>query len=131
MSIPERDPTPAELAILRVLWARGPSTVRQVFDEISRKGSMVYTTTLKTMQIMHDKGFVVRDTSCRSHVYTPVHPAAAVQEGLVSSLAARAFGGSASRLAMRALSAGPVSHDEIANLRALLDDLESRTDEAP
>lgn len=121
-----RDPTPAELAILRVLWRLGPSTVREVHRELSPDGSMVYTTALKTMQIMAEKRLVARDTSQRSHIYTPLHEESAVQSNLVSTLASRAFGGSTPQLAMRALSAGPVSSEELQEIRALIDALEQR-----
>jgi predicted transcriptional regulator len=124
-----RDPTPAELAILNVLWQRGPSTVREVHTELSKTSAMVYTTALKTMQIMADKGLVARDTSQRSHIYTPVHEETTVQGSLVSNLAARAFGGSTPQLAMRALAAGPVAPDDLQRLRDLLERLEPRDEE--
>lgn len=121
----DREPSPGELAILNVLWKRGPSTVREVLRALSEGGEMAYTTVLKTMQIMHDKGLVSRDTSQRSHIYMPVHEPRQVRGGLISRLAERAFGGSASQLALHALAEAPVSRDELAELRSLLDRLEA------
>ena len=117
-------PTDAELAILRVLWSRGPSTVREVMEALSSERHTTYTTVLKTMQIMHDKGQVHRDTSQRSHVYTPVQPAEQVQGSLVGDLVDRAFGGSTSDLVLRALTERPATKEELDEIRALLDALE-------
>ncbi len=117
-------PTDAELEILKVLWERGASTVREVFDAM--QAATGYTTALKTMQIMFEKGLVTRDDSARSHVYTAAVQAEATQGQLVSELIDRAFDGSATRLAMRALSAEPVSSDELSQIRALLDQLEKK-----
>lgn len=117
-------PTDAELNILRVLWSQGPSTVREVMEALSQQRHTTYTTVLKTMQIMHDKGQVVRDTSQRSHVYTPVHPMEEVQADLVGDLIDRAFGGRSSDLVLRALSDRPATPEEVRAIRALLDDLE-------
>lgn len=118
-------PTDTELALLRVLWALGPSTVREVHREWGReRGSVAYTTVLKLLQVMHDKGLVVRDTSQRSHVYTPVHDQQVVQGSLVTDLVNKAFSGSAAKLVLRALSDRPADSDELAQIRALLDRLE-------
>lgn len=115
----QRRPTDAELAILQVLWEGGPATVRQVHDAMGGKGA--YTTVLKTLQIMADKGLVLRDTSQRSHVYAPVHPREETQGSLVRDLVSRAFGGSTAGLVRRALSEKPTDPEEIAAIRALLD----------
>jgi predicted transcriptional regulator len=117
-------PTDAELAILRVLWSRGPSTVRQVHEAISRDREIGYTTVLKLMQIMTEKGLVERDESERTHVYQARFTQEATQQRLVSDLLDKAFGGSASQLVMQALAAKPASADELAQIRRLLDELE-------
>ena len=121
-------PTPAELAILRVLWRRGKSTVRDVQSELngdrpnaSRAG---YTTVLKTLQIMTDKGLVARDESQRTHVYLPSATEEQTQRHLVRDLLDRAFGGSAQKLVLQALSARKASPEEIAQIRSLLDEME-------
>src|ERR1700733_1204451 len=97
-------PTDAELAILRVLWQLGPATVRAVHDELNRVQETGYTTVLKLLQIMTEKGLVRRDESERSHVYRPVGSEQQVQRQLVGHLLDRAFGGSAQKLVMQALS---------------------------
>jgi BlaI family transcriptional regulator, penicillinase repressor len=117
-------PTDAELAILRVLWSRGPSTVRQVHEATSRDRETGYTTVLKLMQIMTEKGLVERDESERTHVYQARFTQEATQQRLVSDLLDKAFGGSASQLVMQALAAKPASADELAQIRRLLDELE-------
>jgi BlaI family transcriptional regulator, penicillinase repressor len=117
-------PTDAELAILRVLWSRGPSTVRHVHEALSRDRETGYTTILKLMQIMTEKGLVERDESERTHVYQARFTQEATQQRLVSDLLEKAFGGSASQLVMQALAAKPASADELAQIRRLLDELE-------
>src|SRR5688572_6537931 len=114
-----RKPTEAELAILRVLWARGPSTVRDVFDVLGGEGA--YTTVLKTLQIMIEKGLVQRDESARTHVYEAAFSEDQTQKQLVSDLLDRVFDGSAAKLVLQALAAGKASPDEIAEIRKLLD----------
>jgi predicted transcriptional regulator len=117
-------PTDAELAILRVIWRRGKSTVRQVHEELSRGREMGYTTVLKLMQIMTEKGLLERDETERTHVYQTRLTQEQTQEQLVGDLLEKAFGGSASKLVMRALSARPASADELVQIRQLLDELE-------
>lgn len=117
-------PTDAELAILRVLWQRGPSTVRQVHEVLSQERETGYTTILKLMQIMNEKGLVERDESERTHIYQPRLTEEQTQQQLVGDLLDKAFGGSASQLVMQALSAKPASADELAQIRQLLDKLE-------
>lgn len=118
-------PTDAELGILRVLWERGPSTVREVHEALTEAGGESgYTTTLKLMQIMADKGLVARDESQRAHVYSPRLSQERTQRQLVGDLVERAFGGSPVQLAMRALSGKRTSPQELAELRQLLDSLE-------
>ena len=117
-------PTNAELAILRVLWERGPSTVRQIHDILNRVRPTVYTTILKLMQIMHDKGLLRRDESQRAHVYQPAFTEADTQKRLVGDLLDRAFGGSTANLVMQALSAKQASAEELAQIRQMLDEVE-------
>ena len=117
-------PTDAELAILRVLWRRGPSTVRQVHETFSQDREIGYTSVLKLMQIMTEKGLVERDESERTHVYQARLTQEQTQQQLVGDLLEKAFGGSASQLVMRALAAKPASADELAQIRRLLDELE-------
>ena len=115
-------PTDTELAILRVLWERGPSTVRQVHEAVLGDRETGYTTSLKLMQIMTDKGLVTRDESARTHIYTARLSQDQTQRQLVSDLMQRAFGGSAAALVMRALSAQPASAEELRDIRKLIED---------
>lgn len=117
-------PTEAELEILRVLWQRKSCTVREVQEVLDGKKPTGYTTVLKLMQIMTEKGLLLRDESQRTHVYRPRAPAEKTQQQLVTDLLERAFEGSADQLVMHALSAKPVSTQELAKIRALLDRLE-------
>jgi predicted transcriptional regulator len=117
-------PTPAELEILRVLWQRGPSTVREVHEDVERERATGYTTVLKLLQIMAEKGLVTRDESARAHVYAARVPAEDTQRQLVRDLLDRAFGGSALKLVMHALSARKASPAEIARIRRMLDEME-------
>lgn len=117
-------PTDAELEILNVLWQQGPGTVREVQEGLGRTTG--YTTVLKLLQIMTDKGLVVRDESQRSHVYRPRHKQAQMQKRLVNDLLDRAFAGAADRLVQQALSARNITQDELAEIRKLLDDLEGK-----
>ncbi len=96
-------PTDAELALLRVLWDQGPSTVRQVFDALLRERDTAYTSVLKMLQVMLEKGLVTRDDSERSHVYEAANDRASTQKGLLRDLLDKAFGGSAKELVMAAL----------------------------
>jgi len=114
-------PTDAELAILRVLWERGPSTVRDVLEVLERQRAMGYTTVLKLLQIMADKGLVLRDTSERTHVYRARLTEQHTQRQLVGDLLERAFDGSAARLVMQALAARRATPDELDEIRRLLD----------
>jgi len=114
-------PTDAELAILRVLWDRGPSTVRQVHDVLLLERPTAYTTALKLLQIMTDKGLVRRDEADRTHVYHPRLSQEQTQRQLVRDLVDRAFGGSSSQLVLQALSAKRASAEELVEIRQLLD----------
>ncbi len=117
-------PTQAELALLRVLWEGGPSTVRQVWERLDSDDRPGYTTVLKFFQIMTTKGLVERDDSRRAHVYRARLSQDQTQSQLVEDLSDRAFKGSTARLVMRALSSRPASREELAEIRRLLDSLE-------
>ena len=114
-----RRPTDAELAILRVLWTRGPSTVRQVAEAMGREAS--YTTVLKLMQIMTEKRLVRRDEAARTHVYEAAYTEDQTQRHLVSDLLERVFDGSAAKLVLQALASGKASREELDEIRKLLD----------
>ena len=114
-------PTDGELSILRVLWGRGPSTVRQVHEILSRDRPGAYTTTLKLLQIMVEKNLVRRDEAQKAHVYRAGIPRKQAQSQLVSDLVDKLFGGSASGLVMQALSSKRASAAERAEIRKLLD----------
>jgi BlaI family transcriptional regulator, penicillinase repressor len=117
-------PTDAELEILRVLWGRGPSTVREVHVALGPERATGYTGILKLLQIMLDKRLVTRDDRARSHVYRAAVDREVTEGRLVADLAARAFGGSAAGLAMRALSAKPATPAELKAIRELVARLE-------
>jgi predicted transcriptional regulator len=121
---PDVRPTGAELEILGVLWQRGPSTVRDVHTVLSRTRRTGYTTVLKLMQIMADKGLVSRNEDQRAHVYETRVPQIQTQRQLVRDLLDRVFDGSATNLVMQALSARKASSEELAEIRRLLDDYE-------
>ena len=120
-------PTEAELAILRVLWERGPSTVREVQESLHEERGTGYTTALKLLQIMTEKGLVHRDESQRTHVYEAAVSEDHTQRQLVRDLLDRAFGGSAQKMVMQALSGRRASPAELAQIRKLLDELEGET----
>ena len=114
-----RKPTDAELAILRVLWARGPSTVREVAEAMGREGA--YTTVLKLLQIMTDKGLVRRDESTRTHVYKATASEDQTKRQLVADLLDKVFEGSSAKLVLQALSTRAASPEEIDEIKKLLD----------
>jgi len=114
-------PTDAELAILRVLWERGPSTVRQVHDVLLRERPTAYTTALKLLQIMTEKGLVRRDETERTHVYHPRLSEEQTQRQLIRDLLDRAFAGSSSKLVMQALATTRASADELVEIRRMLE----------
>ena len=117
-------PTPAELEILCVLWQRGPSLVRDVHEKLSETRTAGYTTVLKILQIMTEKGLVTRDTARRTHLYEAAIAQEATQRQLLDDLLHRAFDGSASQLVMQALAGGKASTTEIATIRRMLDQIE-------
>ena len=114
-----RKPTDAELAILRVLWARGPCTVRQVAEALDRETN--YTTILKLLQIMAEKDLVRRDETARTHVYQAAYSEDQTQRQLVTDLLDRAFGGSAAKLVLQALATSKTTPKELAEIKRLLE----------
>jgi BlaI family penicillinase repressor len=114
-------PTDAELAILRVLWERGPSTVRQVHDILANDRPAAYTTALKLLQIMTEKGLVERDERDRTHIYRARLSEETTQRQLVRDLLERAFGGSSAKLVMQALATRRASAEELTDIRKAID----------
>jgi BlaI family penicillinase repressor len=117
---PAPRPTEAELAILRVLWERGPCTVRQVHDVLAPERESGYTTTLKFMQLMTEKGMLEREEDGRIHLYRAAYPEEATQQRLIVDLLERAFGGSSAKLVIQALAARPASAEELREIRRIL-----------
>jgi predicted transcriptional regulator len=117
-------PTGAELEILTALWQRGPSTVREVHETLGKDS--VYTTTLKQMQVMTEKGLLVRSERFRSHVYEAGLPQEDTQQQLAGDLLRRAFAGSAANLVLGALKAQPASEQDMAEIRRVLKEFEKR-----
>src|SRR5215471_6327779 len=124
-------PTASELEILRVLWSRGPSTVREVLDSLNQRKSMGYTGVLKLLQIMTAKGTVRRDETQRAHVYEACRPAEQTKRQLATDMLERVFEGSASQLMMHALSGHRASPQEIEELRRILDAYQGDDDGKP
>lgn len=122
-SEPSQLPTEAELEILNVLWDAGPSTVRDVHEALARRGTG-YTTVLKQMQVMAEKGLLARSEEQRSHVYSPRIARERTQQRLARNLLDRAFAGSAAGLVLGALSAQKVRPEELAEIRRMLDEYE-------
>jgi BlaI family penicillinase repressor len=120
-------PTDAELAILRILWERGPSSVREVLDAVNaqRDPSLAYTTVLRFLQIMTEKGLVQREDGERGHVYEPAIPAQKTKKQLVGDLMNRLFDGSVRDLVLQALGSKKVTAAELRDIRKLLDQLDS------
>lgn len=124
---PNVHPTEAELAILQVLWRDGPSTVRHVHEQLTVSQKIGYTTVLKTLQIMTEKGLVRRDESQRAHVYTARRSEEKTQKRLLGDLLDRAYRGSAGKLVMQALSSRRASPEELAAIRRMLDEMSGET----
>jgi len=120
-------PTDGEIEILTVLWSRGPATVREIHEVIAKHKPTQYTTVLKTLQIMAEKGLVRRDENQRAHIYEAALPRESTQKQLAGDLLQRAFNGSAARLMQGALSARKASKTELAELRKILDEYEEGT----
>lgn len=118
------NPTPAELDILNVLWERGTSTVREVHEAMRHGRDTAYTTTLKLLQIMAEKGLVTRDETSRAHLYTARLSQEQSQRRMVDDLVQRAFGGAAQKLVLQALASRKASPSDLAEIRRLLDSIE-------
>jgi predicted transcriptional regulator len=126
-STPEhRKPTDAEFNILGVIWERGDATVREVYEQLGKTQDIGYTTVLKLMQIMLEKGILKRDTSVRPQIFRPARPRRQTQKLLLGDLLDRAFGGSPGSLVLQALSMKKSSPRELQEIRELLDELEDR-----
>jgi BlaI family transcriptional regulator, penicillinase repressor len=123
---PTIQPTRAELEILDILWDRKKATVREVYDEISKRRPTTYTTVLKFLQIMQEKGMVARDERGKAHIYSPKHSQRQTQTKLVGSLLDRAFRGSALSLVQHVLETTPATKEELAAIRRLIDDAEAK-----
>ncbi len=119
-------PTPAELSVLQALWEMEPATVRDIHERLTAERPGAYTTTLKFLQIMHEKGLVTRDASQRSHTYQSVYSEQDIQKEMTGDLLHRVFGGSAATLVMQALGGGKASRKELAEIRQLLNDIEEK-----
>lgn len=119
-------PTPVELAILQALWALGPSTVREIHNALKAERDTGYSTTLKMVQVMTDKGLLLKDDSVRPQVYRPAQPQEKTQLRLIDELIQRAFGGSAADLVMRAASAKRISPQELAEIKKLIERAKGR-----
>jgi len=116
-------PTEAELTLLNVLWQIGPATVRQIHENLRESQNTGYTTVLKILQIMHEKSLVIRDESNRAHVYAAANSEMQTQSSLLKDLISKAFGGSTSKLVMRALD-DSTSSEELESIRKVLNKLE-------
>lgn len=126
-------PSESELVILQVLWKRGPSTVKEVNEALSREKPTGYTTTLKLMQIMHEKGLLSRTSEGskgRSHIYQAEVSQSQISTHLLDSFIQKVYEGSAARLVMNALGKGKTSEEEIREIRKFLDELEKGKDDA-
>lgn len=121
-------PTDSELEILHILWADGPCTVRQVHEKLSQSRDIGYTTALKLMQIMHEKGFLSREEETRSHTYTALVSEEATQRNLVDRFVETAFRGSASKLVMQVLGQHKASREELDEIKMLLNNLNREGD---
>jgi len=119
-------PTESELEILQVLWEHGPSTVRFVNDQLNEDREVGYTTTLKLMQIMAEKGLADRDTSQRTHIYSPAVTEAETQQNLLTQFVDRTFKGSAMKLVMQALGNHNASEAELDEIKALIEEIETK-----
>lgn len=117
-------PTDAELEILRVLWQRGPSTVREVQEALEESKETGYTTALKLLQIMTEKGLVVRDERQRAHVYSAGLAQEQTQRQMLGDMLEKVFDGSATKLVMQALAARRASPEELAEIRRMIDEVE-------
>ena len=121
-----KKPTDAELEVLQILWKLGPSTVRTVNKELSKNREVVYTTTLKMMQVMVDKGFLSRDTSRRTHLYQAEIDQSEIQHTLLDKLLSSAYEGSPLRLVVHALGHKKTSAKDLEEIKKIIDQLEKK-----
>jgi predicted transcriptional regulator len=121
-------PSESELEILQVLWEKGPLTVREVNDRLNETRRVGYTTTLKIMQIMAEKGMLERDTGQRSHVYSPTLEPEEVQSGILDHVIRTVFKGQASRLVISALGSHTTSSEEMEEIKAMIESLQKKKD---
>ncbi len=119
-------PTESELEILQILWSKGLATVREVHEELGQTKDVGYTTTLKLMQIMHEKGLVKRDDSMRTHIYQPAVNKEKTQRHLLGKMIDSLFGGSPTQLVIQALGEHKASPEELERIQALLNDLKKK-----
>ena len=123
-------PTESELEILEVLWENGPSTVRFVNEQMERKGrNVAYTTTLKMMQIMSEKGLLSREMNGRTHIYNPLIQAQVIKSALIDRLVNSVFGGSATRMVLQALGNHKATAEELQEIRKLIDEIEKNQEQ--
>ncbi len=121
-----KKPTEAELDILAILWQHGASTVRQVHERLSEQREIVYTTTLKNLQLMMDKGLVRRDTSQKSHIYEAAIQPEMLREDMIDKVVNTVFAGSPLKLVMHALGNRPTSAEDLAEIKKMIEDLEKK-----
>ncbi|GAB4247395.1 MAG: BlaI/MecI/CopY family transcriptional regulator [Saprospiraceae bacterium] len=119
-------PTEAELEILQVLWEHGPSTVRFVNEFLNSKREVGYTTTLKVMQIMHEKGLLKRNTDSRTHIYEAIPEREAIQRNLLDNFVDNVFSGSAMQLVVQALGSHKPSAEELGKIKSLIEEIEKQ-----
>jgi len=122
----QNKPSDSELEIMQILWEKGPLTVRNVNDSLNLERRVGYTTTLKIMQIMTEKKMLTRDTAQRSHIYTPTMDPGEVQTNILDHVIKTAFRGNSSNLVIRALGNGQASPSEMAEIKALIEEMENR-----
>jgi predicted transcriptional regulator len=120
-------PTESELEILNILWTEGPRTVREIHEELEKSKSAGYTTTLKLMQIMHEKGMLTRDITSKTHIYKAAINQEQIQEQIVQRVIDTAFNGSAMHLVMQALGNNKTSKDELEQIKEYLEQIEKKT----
>jgi BlaI family transcriptional regulator, penicillinase repressor len=121
-------PTKAELEILSILWERNPASVRDVYARLNESKPVKYTSVLKTMQIMFEKGMLKRDATAKAHLYRPVQTQRQTQKNLVNDLLDRAFRGSALKLVQHVLETKPASADELAEIKRMISEVEAKGD---
>jgi predicted transcriptional regulator len=126
MTIKKLKPTESELEILKILWDKGNATVREVHEELSKNKDSGYTTTLKLLQIMFEKGLVTRDDSNKTHIYQPAVTRQKTQKQFLDKMINTLFAGSSTQLVLQALGNQKASKDELEEIQKYLDNLKSR-----